>query len=260
MDKIRLIVGNESIESQNINSKINDFHFNYNVCALDCVSLTDYLTRLSQFLSQPPKFIFNNFGINLICKNDENRNENCHCCNVTSQVCLVPINKGSKKINFQVALVNASFKSNKMNNPPILAIVATNGGASAQVIQGPVVLFCCYSRYSILLLLLLCVAWCHRVLFCFVLFFIVSFLGQPLILPTAIFGFSCSVFRSLIVSNTFAYLFFFLLLQMFSIFSFVFLFFWFFSNPKEMINRYFSMKMAKQVNLLQILLVQQILV
>lgn len=166
MDKIQLIVGNHC---QNIrfgidnNNNNNTSHKNNQKqhrsgrgasSFVDSVSLTHYLSKFSRYSTQIRNDNYNgkfSDNINLLCKKDKNMQAKCHCCMVTNQACLVPIGRGQMKSKLNIGLVNNSYNSNGNSNP-ILAIVATNRGTSAQIVTGTVYthIFIFFLRFSLI--------------------------------------------------------------------------------------------------------------
>merc|ERR550525_263853 len=96
--------------------------------ALQTISLSDYLSNFSDFMTNDVYRGNGKKGINLLSSKE---NGDSHVI-MSSQACFLPILKG-EETKFNVALYN--FQS-QPKNPAVLVIVSTSKGSSAQIIEG----------------------------------------------------------------------------------------------------------------------------
>merc|ERR1719242_2925782 len=113
MKDIPIVVGNESSNEQE---------------RLQAISLSDYLTNFSDFMTNDVYRRDDKEGINLLSSKE---NGDSHVI-TSSQACFLPIISG-EETKFNVALYN--YQSSE-KNPALLVIVSTAKGASAQIIEG----------------------------------------------------------------------------------------------------------------------------
>jgi len=113
MDKIPVVVGNHD---SNPGAK------------LTTVSLRQYLEKLNDYMTAPPK---DGQKLDLIAKELLGKQTDQHVI-MSSQCCFLPIEKG-KETKFSVALFNYQSKP---KDPAVLVIVSTSKGTSAQIVEG----------------------------------------------------------------------------------------------------------------------------